>query len=108
MIRDDTRSDDELQQRLSALGREDSMSATFTDRVLLDLGQRGLVRQSGRGRTGARWWAIGAAAAGLFGAGIGVGSAMRDAPTSPQPTATTPGGTAEVNVPRVGQSEVWF
>ena len=106
MIRDDTEPHDELQQRLSALGRADPMSATFADRVLRDLCQRGLVRQSRDGRTATRWWAIAAAAAGLFAAGIGLGSTMSATRRSPQPTP--PSSSVEVNVPHVGQSEVWF
>ena len=106
MIRDDTQPDDELQQRLSALGREDPLSATFTDRVLAELGERELVRRPRGGRTATRWWAMAAAAAGLFAAGIGLGSTMSATRRSPQPTP--PSSSVEVNVPHVGQSEVWF
>ena len=113
MIRDDNHPDDELERRLSALGRSDPVSATFTDRVLADLYQSGLVRPPRDVRTTARWWAVAAAAVALFAAGIGVGSTMGDTrraqPPSPTPprAAAEPAG-AEVNVPRVGQSEVWF
>jgi len=113
VIRDDNHPDDELERRLSALGRSDPVSATFTDRVLADLHQSGLVRPPRDVRTTARWWAVAAAAVALFAAGIGVGSAMSDTrrppATTPTPSrATADRAGAEVNVPRVGQSEVWF
>ena len=113
MTHDDIHPDDELQQRLSALGRADPVSAVFADRVMTDLHQRGLVRSTRDVRTTARWWAVAAAALVVFAAGVGVGSAMsgsrRTQPTSTPPSrATADRAGAEVNVPRVGQSEVWF
>lgn len=118
MIPDDTGVDAELRRTLVTLRREDPMSPAFTDRVLRDLAGRGFVRRPpGASRT-TRWTAV-AAAVVIFAAGLGVGAAIGGArqgpPSSPLPAAsaspsraTADRAGAEVNVPRPGQSEVWF
>jgi hypothetical protein len=106
----DTEPDPKLRRALMALGRGDTLSATFTDRVLLDLARHGLVRPAGA-RT-ARWWALGAAAAVVFATGLGVGAAIGSGESStasaPPAQASADRAAHELNVPRVGQTEVWF
>jgi hypothetical protein len=97
---------------LSTLTRADPVPDGFPDRVLLDLERRGLVRRADV-RATARWWAVAAAAVLIFAWGLGVGSTLggpRPAPSPfPTPSSVAAGQAgAEVNVPRVGQSEVWF
>src|SRR5688500_18548910 len=67
VIPNDSGPDAELARELAQLGHEHPMSPTFTDRVMLDLGRRGLVRRVA-GRVATRWWAA-AAAVVIFAAG---------------------------------------
>ena len=97
MTPNDSGPDADLARELAQLGREHPTSPTFTDRVMLDLERRGLVRRVA-GRMVTRWWAAAAAALIIFVTGLGLGAALGG---SARPAA-------EVNVPRVGQSEVWF
>ena len=97
MTPNDSGPDAELARELAQLGREHPTSPTFTDRVMLDLGRRGLVRRVA-GRVATRWWAAAAAAVVIFAAGLGLGSAL----------GGDRGPSEEINVPRAGQSEVWF
>lgn len=97
MTPNDSGPDAELARGLAQLRREHPTSPTFTDRVMLDLERRGLVRRVAT-RIVTRWWAAAAAAIIIFVTGFGVGAALGG--------STRP--TDEVNVPRVGQSEVWF
>ena len=102
--------DVDLERLLAALPRVEAMSGGFTDSVLRGLERRGLVREERRG-FGVRWLA---AAAVIFAAGVGVGALITRATSAPKTTVReTPRvpsvrNVADVNVPRVGQSEVWF
>ena len=101
--------DVDLERRLAVLSRVEATSPEFTDNVLRGLERRGLVRDE-RGWFSVRWLA---AAAVIFAAGVGVGALITRAST-PQtavretPPAPSVRNVADVNVPRVGQSEVWF
>ena len=109
MIPNDER-DVDLDRRLAALSRVEPTSPQFTDRVLRGLEQRGLVRTEGSWFS-PRWLA---AAALIFAAGAGVGAMIMRATATPQitvretPRVPAVRNVADVNVPRVGQSEVWF
>ena len=97
MTPNDSGPDAELARELAQLRREHPTSPTFTNRVMLDLERRGLVRRVAD-RIATRWWAAAAAAVLIFVSGLGLGAALGgDRPPSD-----------EVNVPRAGQSEVWF
>ena len=110
MIPDHTEPDAELQRILArGLRRHVAPSPTFTNRVVGDLTRHGLVRRSPFAFD-ARWLA---AAAVIFALGFGAGAAMtsRPVPVAPSPTpvsAATTRVAADVNVPPVGKSEVWF
>jgi hypothetical protein len=101
--------DVDLERRLAELSRGEPTSPEFTDTVLRGLERRGLVRVERRGSS-VRWLA---AAAVIFAAGVGVGALITRASTqktvvreiSPAPSVRN---IADVNVPRVGHSEVWF
>jgi hypothetical protein len=93
----DSGPDGGLARELAQLRREHPTSPTFTDRVMLDLERRSLVRRVA-GRIASPWWAAVAAALLIFATGLGFGAALGG--------GTPPAG--DVNVPRVGQSEVWF
>ena len=92
------------------LPRSESTSPLFTDGVLGDLARRGLVRRSVT-RISAPWLA---AAAVIFATGIGVGAVIatvRSASTvrlQSSPPNVASKVAADVNVPPVGHSEVWF
>ena len=107
---EDPHPDPELQRQYATLARDEPTSATFTDRVLRDLGHRGLVRRSVFTVDVPRL----AAAAVIFAAGVGVGAVIATARPGAQPTAQPVSGNAtqrvavEVNVPQLGRSEVWF
>lgn len=108
MISDDNELDPALRRALMTLSRNASPSLAFTDRVVHDLERRGLVGESSV-RSTMRWLA----AAGIFALGIGIGAALagvRTAPAAtPQPTSRQAvHRLADVNVPPVGHSEVWF
>ena len=109
MIPNDDR-DLDLERQLETLPRLEATSPAFTDTVLRDLERRGLVRAQ-RGWLNVRWLA---AAAVIFAAGVGVGALITRATAASTTTAReTPPvpsvrNVADVNVPRVGQSEVWF
>lgn len=102
--------DVDLDRRFAVLSRVEATTPEFTDRVLRALEQRGLVREE-RSWFSPRWLA---AAALIFAAGAGVGAVITRATAPPQTTVReTPRvpaarNVADVNVPRVGQSEVWF
>jgi hypothetical protein len=102
--------DTDLERRLALLPRAEAPSPEFTDALLRGLERRGLVR-SHRRALSARWLA---AAAVIFAAGIGVGALITRALSTPQtvvreaPSVPAVRNVADVNVPRVGQSEVWF
>jgi len=102
--------DVDLDRRLAALSRVEATSPEFTDRVLRGLELRGLVREE-RSRFSPRWLA---AAAVIFAAGVGVGALITRATSAPQtavhetPRVPSVRNVADINVPRVGQSEVWF
>lgn len=103
--------DIDLERRLATLPRFEATSPEFTDSVLEGLERRGLVRGDRRAFS-PRWLA---AAAVIFAAGAGVGALITRAVSSPQetvietrPAVPTVRNVADVNVPRVGQSEVWF
>jgi hypothetical protein len=100
----------DLERRLAALPRVEATSPEFTDTVLRGLERHGLVRSEGSWFS-PRWLV---AAAMIFATGVGVGAlitraaspskaVVRDAPSVPSVR-----NVADVNVPRVGQSEVWF
>ena len=102
--------DIDLERRLAALPRVEATSPAFTDNVLRSLERRGLVGDQ-RDRFRARWLA---AAAVIFATGVGVGALITRATSVPTtavqqtPQAPSVRNVADVNVPRVGQSEVWF
>ena len=102
--------DADLDRRLAVLPRTEATSPEFTNSVLQGLERRGLVRDE-RSRFSARWLA---AAAVIFAAGVGVGALVTRATASSKtvvrevPRASSVRNVADVNVPRVGQSEVWF
>jgi hypothetical protein len=99
----------DLERRLLALRRVEATSPQFTDNVLRGLERRGLVREGTS--FSVRWLA---AAAIIFAAGVGVGALITRATSAPattvreNPPAPSVRNVADVNVPRVGQSEVWF
>ena len=107
---DDDAAGRQLRERLGGLPRHVLPSAGFTERVMHDLDQRGLVRRTGPALN-ARWLA---AAAVIFAAGIGVGVALGGARAgshiaTPSPASViAPARVVNVNVPAVVQSEVWF
>ena len=102
--------DFDLERQLARLPRAEATSPGFSNAVLRGLERRGLVR-SGRRGLSARWLA---AAAVIFAAGIGVGALITRVVSAPKtvvrevPTRPAVRNVADVNVPRVGQSEVWF
>src|SRR5262245_49862486 len=102
--------DMDLERRLATLPRIEATSPELTDHVVRGLVRHGLVR-------GQRsWFPPGqlAAAAVVFAAGMGVGALITRVASSAVATATeiprapSVRNVADVNVPRVGQSEVWF
>ena len=107
---DDPHPDPELQRQYATLARHEPASATFTDRVLRDLGHRGFVRRPVFTVDVPRL----AAAAVIFAAGVGVGAVVASARSEPHPTPqpvsrnATQRVAVEVNVPQLGRSEVWF
>ena len=108
MMPDDSERDPALHRHLVLLRRHEPTSPAFTDRVIRDLAQRGLVRRS-PGIRDVRWLA---AAVVIFALGIGVGTVV----TTRRPAAIVPSAArgpvarvaVEVNVPPPGKSEVWF
>jgi hypothetical protein len=102
--------DVDLERRIAALPRFEATSPEFTNGVLRGLERRGLVREE-RSSISIRWLA---AAAVIFAAGVGVGALITRPTSALQPTvremprASSVRSVADVNVPRVGQSEVWF
>jgi hypothetical protein len=108
MMPDDSERDPVLHRHLVLLPRHEPTSPAFTDRVVRDLAQRGLVRRSSMVEP--RWLA---AAAIIFALGLGLGSAVAAArvrPDAVQPLspAVVDRIAVEVNVPPPGKSEVWF
>ena len=109
MTPDDTERDPVLQRHLVLLGRDHRPSPEFTDRVVLDLTRRGLVRRPSVALD-ARWLV---AAALIFSLGIGIGAIVTEqrsqSASLPSSTPSTVDRIAvEVNVPSPGKSEVWF
>ena len=107
--RDDMERDADLQYRLDALPRSEVIPRDFTDRVVRDLGRRGLVRAPGT-RVSAQWLA---AAAVIFAAGVGIGSVIASARSAPRPVSPPNAPiaaerSADINLPPTGHSEVWF
>ena len=107
MMPDDTERDPALQRHLVLLPTDELPSRGFTDRVVSDLVQHGLVRRSSMADP--RWLA---AATVIFALGIGAGAVVAPQRSRVIPPPMTPVVidriAAEVNVPLPGKSEVWY
>ncbi len=107
MMPDDSDRDPVLQRHLVLLSNNEPPSRGFTDRVVSDLTNHGLVRQSVR--TDTQWLA---AAVLIFALGLSIGTVVTSqrsrASAQPLQPVVIDRIAAEVNVPSPGKSEVWY